>query len=191
MKYFLISLIILTVVWLELGLWTMWQADQNYALGKNYDSVQQYVAAYPLLGASVNSNPGEPTFRDELAYNQAVIAAALFAQKSATSSALALAEEAVANSDQVVETSPNSLPFWKSRVKTFYQLGTIDAKYNLTGLEAIKRAADLAPTDAKVWYTYGLLLQRNGQKEEAKKIFLKTLQLKPDYTEVKDALKTL
>ncbi len=169
----------------------MWQADQSYALGKNYDSVQQYVAAYPLLGASVNSNSGEPTFRDELAYNQAVIAAALFAQKSATSSALALAEEAIANSDQVVNDSPNSLPFWKSRVKTFYQLGTIDAKYNLIGLEAIKRAADLAPTDAKVWYTYGLLLERNGQKDEAKKIFLKTLQLKPDYTEVRDALKTL
>ncbi len=191
MKYFLISLICLIGLILELGLWNMWQADQSYALGKNYDSVQQYVAAYPLLIASVTTNPSEPTFRDELAYNQTVIAAALFAQKSATSSALALAVEAVANSDQVVGDSPNSLPFWKSRVKTFYQLGTIDAKYNLVGLEAIKKAADLAPTDAKVWYTYGLLLERNGQKDEAKKIFLKTLQLKPDYTEVKDALKTL
>lgn len=210
MQIGLISVIGFIGLLMELSLWSMWNADKAYALGKNYDSVQQYVVAYPLLVESVSSNPGEPTFRDELAYNQAVLAAALNTElKSSSNSAIAtlsaeekmaivvpqlgvstadLISQAVSNSNQVVSDSPNSLPFWKSRTKTFYQLGTIDAKYNLVGLEAIKKAAELAPTDAKVWYTYGLLLQRNGQLPEAIQVLQRTIELKPDYADAKNSL---
>lgn len=183
MKYFLISLIFLISIYLEFCLWNIWQADKSYALGKNLDSVQQYTNAYTYLKEAVDANPDEPTFRDELAYNEAVIASALFNQKTATDTAKMLKNEAILNSNLVVEQSPNSLPFWKNRTKIFYQLSMPEE-----ALKAITKAVDLAPTDAKVHYNYGLLLEHNGQKEEARKIYLETLQLKPNYSEVKEAL---
>ena len=187
---------------MEISLWNMWQADKAYAMGKNLDGVQQYVNAYTYLTQAVEANPGEPSYRDELAYNQAVLASAIYEQLKTSTlegkmnltipqlevSTTDLINSAITNSNQVVEISPNSLPFWKDRTKTLYQLSLIDPKYNAMALEAIKKAADLAPTDAKVHYNLGLLLAKNGQTDEAIKVFEETLKLKPDYTDAKNSL---
>ncbi|MCL4398114.1 O-antigen ligase family protein [Patescibacteria group bacterium] len=195
---------------LELSLWNMWTADKAYALGKNLDQVNDYVQAYPQLQAAVTANPDEPTFRDELAYNQAVLASALFTQiNSATNSAIAslsaqekfslqspqlgasvndLINEAITNSDQTIATSPDSLPFWKDRTKMFYALSTIDQKYFQPALDSLKTATELAPTDAKVWYNYGMLLGRTGNLSAGIKVLENTISLKPDY---RDAYYTL
>lgn len=186
MKYFLISFIALIAFWLELSLFNMWQADKSYALGRNLVGVQQYTNAYTYLKEAVDTHPDEPTFRDELAFNQAVIASALFSQNTATDTAKMLKNEAILNSNLVIEQSPNSLVFWKNRTKIFYQLSLPEE-----ALKAITKAVELAPTDAKVHYNYGLLLAHNGQKEESKKVYEETLKLKPNYDEVKDALKNL
>lgn len=190
MKYFLISLIILAAVFLELNLWDIWQADKNYNLGKNLDLAGEYVPAYSYLTAAVNFNPGEATFREELAFNQAVLAAAFFA-KDSTESANLLAKQAVANSDLAVNSSPKALPFWKGRIRVFYTLSLLDKKYLSQALEAVKKAVKLAPTDAKIRYNLGLILAKSGQKDTAKKTFIETLQLKPDYSDAKTALSTL
>ncbi len=202
--------VILVAILMETGLWNMWQADKAYAMGKNLDGARQYVNAYTYLTQAVEANPGEPTYRDELSYNQAVLASALFTQiNNATASAIAslsagekltlkipqldasvndLIGRAVSNSDQVVAASPDSLPFWKNRTKIFYQLAAIDPKYYSQALEALKTATNLAPTDAKVWYNYGLLLGRLEQREEAIQVLQKTIQMKPDYTDAKTTL---
>ncbi len=184
MKYFLTSCVCILATWLLVNLVGMWQADQNYALGKAL-SPSQIIAANSYLTKAVEANPDEPTFRDELAYNQAAIAAGLFAQKTATASVQMFISEAILNSNRVISQSPNDLPFWKGRTKVFYQLALIDPAYLARALDAIQKAAVLAPTDAKVHYNLGLVLAVTGQKSEAKKVMEETLTLKPDYTDVK------
>lgn len=189
MKYFLISIVCILASWLLVNLMVMWMADKSFAYGKNLDSIQRFVEAYPFLKESVDKNPDEPTFRDELAFNQAILASAL--HTSATESAQQLAMQAITNSDKVITDQPNSMPFWKSRTRLFYQLATMDPKYYLDALTAIKKAAELAPTDAKVHYNLGVLLAKTGQIPAAIKAFEETLILKPDYTDAKTILEQI
>lgn len=188
MKYFLISIVCILASWLLINLVMMWEADKSYALGKNLDGAGQFTTAYSFLNSAVSDNPEEPTFRDELAFNQATLAVAVF-EKEATNSALPiLISQAIANSNLVTKNHPNSLPFWKGRVKVFYELSLIDKKYLPPALEAIKTAVQLAPTDAKIRFNLGLILAKTGQKEAARKVFEETLKLKPDYEDVKKVL---
>jgi len=95
---------------------------------KNLDSVNEYVPAYSSLTSAVDQNPDEPTFLDELSYNEAFLAASLFEQiQQSTDSALAsasaeqklnlqspqlgqsvntLLSKATSDSDKVVAVSP-------------------------------------------------------------------------------------
>lgn len=186
MKYFLISLILIVAAVFELNLVSMWTADKDYAYGKNLDSINHYVEGYNYLKRAVDRNPNEPTFRDELAANEAILAAA--AMSSATDSAKQLAAAAIADSNLVVAAEENSMPFWKTRTRVFYSLGQIDSKYYLDALAAITRASQLAPTDAKVHYNLGILLGRTGQTQAAIKTFQETIALKPDYRDAYYAL---
>ena len=186
MKYFLISAVCILASWLLLNLVVMWQADKNFAYGKNLDGVAHYTDAYAYLTRAVESNPDEPTFRDELSYNQAVIASALI--HTATASAQQLASQAIENSNKVVESSPNAMPFWKTRTKVFYQLATIDSKYYLEALAAIKKASELAPTDAKVSYNLAILYGRTGQIKNAIATLEETIKIKADYRDAYYAL---
>jgi len=204
-KYFLISLIFLTCLFLEWNLLSRWQADKDYAIGKNYNTAQQFIAGYSYLSKAVETVPDEPTFRDELSYNQAVLANLVYDQlHNSTASALVnvsesdrmnikipqlgvseaqLEQEAIKNSDSVIAASPHSVPFWKTRVKTFLVLSQINTKYFDEVVRAISTAAALAPTDAKVFYNLGLILKRAGKTPEAIQAVEKAVKLKPDYNE--------
>lgn len=189
MKYFLVSLISLVGLILEWNLFSMWQADRDFAYGKNLDSVQHFADAYPFLTAAVSRNPSEPTFRDELSYNEAVLASSLsLASGSAQENVRELVDQAIRDSDIVVNASPAVMPFWKTRTRVFYQLGSLDPKYFAQALSAIQKAASLAPTDAKVHYNLGILLGKNGKTTAAIKAFEETIFMKPDYRDAYYAL---
>lgn len=200
-----ISIVIVVAILMELGLWNMWNADVAYNMGKNLDSpeIQQYVNAYLYLTSAVEANPDEPVIRDELAFNQAVLASALFTQVSSSTassitsltadqklnltspqlgvSTAGLVNQAISNSDKVVAASPDSLPFWKNRTKIFYQLTTVDPKYYASAVDALQRAVKIAPTDAKVHYNLGLVLGKFGDLPTGIKTLEETIALKPDY----------
>ena len=214
-QWVLILATVIVTLFMELSVYNKWEADRAYNQGKNRDLLNlpdQFILANSYLTTATQLYPEEPTFHSELSYNEAVLASLLYTEiAKATDSAIAslsaetkmnlqlpslgqstgeLVQKAIGNSDTAVQISPNALTFWKDRTKTFYQLSVIDPKYNQVALEAIQTAANLAPTDAKVHYNLGLILDRSGQKEEAKKVFEETLVLKPDYTDVKTALET-
>lgn len=205
----IILLIIFVSSGLLLKLFSLWQADKAYALGKSYQSFRQYLAANIFLSDAIQINPHEPVYRSKLAYNQAILASNLFEQlKTSTIAAVAalppeqrleleisqigesvnsLIVKAAQNSDFAVAKSPYSVPFWKDRTKTFYQLANIDPKYHAKALEAISTAATLAPTDAETWYNLALVQIKTGNLSDARQTLEKVIQMKPDYT---DALKT-
>jgi hypothetical protein len=79
-KWVILGAITILAIIMESNLLNMWRADKAYAYGKNLGSsqVREYLSALPYLLEAVSLNPDEPTFRDELSYNQAVIASALY-----------------------------------------------------------------------------------------------------------------
>ncbi len=201
MKSFLILSPVIIALFMEINLISMWQADKNYAYGKSLDSISHYVEAYAYLKNAVDKNPNEPAFRDELSYNQATLAVAIYQQATGSAeqrlsastaqynaSAKTLLDQAISDSNRVVEDEPAAMSFWKTRTRVFYQLATIDPKYNLDALAAITKAAELAPTDAKVHYNLGIILGRTGQITAAIKTFQDTITMKPDYRDAYYAL---
>ena len=173
-----------------------WNADKDYALGYNYDRVNQYQTAYPLLHKAVTERPDEPVFKDELAINDAVLAisileqkpADLTQQKQATELAQKLAQEAVTTSDKITSENPNNVVFWKTRVRIFYTLAQADERYLASALTAIKKTAELAPTDADISYNLGILYGQNGDAKNAVATLKNTIKLKQDFSNAYYAL---
>ncbi len=173
-------------------------ADKDYGLGSNLDRVGDYQTANDKLRAAVTARGDEPVFQDELSFNDAVIATALFDQKdpkiatAAANQGLQFAQEAKALSDKVVAEHPNNVVFWKTRVRLFFALSQINAQAQTEflpiALQAIEKANTLAPTDASILYNLGVLYGENGDLEKAIATLNKTVRFKPDYRDAHFAL---
>lgn len=192
----LIAVVILAAGYCIFTLINFWNADRDYALGQHLDQAQQYQTAYPYLHKAVTERPDEPTFKDELSINDAVLTIAVLQQKTTDQAqqkqtvALAqkLAEEAVAVSNDVSSQNPNNVVFWKTRVRVFYTLAQVDGRYMQPALEAIKKTAELAPTDADISYNLGILYGQNGDAKAAVSTLENTIKLKPDFANAYYAL---
>ncbi len=158
----------------------IWNADSAYALGNNLEKAGQYVDAYRNVDQAVSLSPGEPLYRDELSYIEAALATAAAKEKSATLAG-ELTDQAIKNSDAAIGISPNNVTFWKTRTRVFYQLATIDPRYAAMAVSAIQTAVELAPTDARIHYNYGLILGSTKQYAAAVKVLEETVAMKPDY----------
>lgn len=183
----LIALVVFAALYLIFVLARFWQADRYYYLGYNFDRSGNYQEAYPFLQKAVELRPSEPTFKDELSLNNAILASAILYQtaqsqnESEANIAKELLQNAVTISDQLQKSHPNNIVFAKTRVRVFYTLAQIDQSYLPKALEAIKQAKELAPTDADISYNLGVLLGQNGMVEEGIKELQETIKLKPDY----------
>lgn len=174
---------------LILTLARFWLADTKYALGTNYNHAGQYQTAYPLLHEAVKLR-NEPVFQDEMAVNDAIIAATLGTQGGTQSAALTqtLATESLGISQKLTQQYPNNVVFWKSRVRILYTLGNLDPSFMSLALVAIKQTSVLAPTDASILYNLGVLYGQNGDSKKAVEVLEKTVAYKPDYAEAHFAL---
>ena len=175
--YFLMTLLI------------FWNADKAYGLGQNYVNAGDYQSAYQPLQQAISLRPGEPTFQDEVSLDDAVLGAALVTQdKTATTTGQQLIQTAVQISDSVTQNHPNIVTFWKTRVRIFYALSQVNPAYLTQALAAIQKAAQLAPTDAKVSYNLGLLYGQTGDYQQAITTLQNTIKLKKDYRDAYYAL---
>lgn len=192
----IIAVVVVINGYLIFTLINFWNADKDYALGYNYDRVNQYQTAYPLLHKAVTERPDEPVFKDELAINDAVLAISILEQKltdqaqqkQATELAQKLAQEAVTTSDKITSENPNNVVFWKTRVRIFYTLAQADERYLASALTAIKKTAELAPTDADISYNLGILYGQNGDAKSAVATLKNTIKLKQDFSNAYYAL---
>ena len=92
-----------------------------------------------------------------------------------------LITSAVALENKVTTGHPNNVVFWKTKVRMFYTLSQLDQSYLPLALEAIKKAASLAPTDADISYNLGVLYGQNGDFKNAVATLENNIKLKPDY----------
>jgi tetratricopeptide (TPR) repeat protein len=169
---------------------TFWQADRLYYFGYNFDhQVGDYQKAYPFLKDAVDKRPTEPVFRDEYAFNNAILGASILAQLQQQKTnnqqnlqiAKQLIETAITETNRVTTEHPNNVVFWKTKVRIYYTLGQIDPSYLTDALAAIKKAHALAPTDADVSYNLGILYGQTGNAKDAIKTLKDTIVLKKDY----------
>src|ERR1035437_7092623 len=179
---------------------TYWNADRYYYYGAGYDSpsVAAYDKAYPFLKQAITTRPSEPTFLDEFAYNNAVIGASILAQQAGQQTqqtqtqnaqlAKQLIDTAIAGTTQVTNEHPNDVVFWKTKVRIFYTLSQVNPQYLPLALNAVKKAAQLAPTDADISYNLGILYGQNGDSKNAVTTLQNTIKLKRDYNQAYYAL---
>ncbi|MDO8658445.1 MAG: O-antigen ligase family protein [Candidatus Levybacteria bacterium] len=186
-QWIAISFVILISCFMLLVLFNYWNADKTYTLGNNLSKMEQYQEAYTKLHEAVDKRGDEPMFRDELAFNNAIFSTILINQKD-TEDAKKVIEEAIETSNKNVIEHPNNIVIWKNRVRTFYTLSQIDPKYLRTALDAIIRAKELAPTDAKISYNLGVLYGQTGNTQKAIETLQETIKLKPDYRDAYFAL---
>jgi len=187
--------VFIAAVYMLSFLYTSRKADISYAYGHNLDQVQQYQQAYSYLHTAIALRPGEPVFQDELAFNDAVVAVMLLSQNQqqqpssqAASLAQKLAQEAVTVGTKVVTDNPNNIVFWKTQTRIFYTLAQVDPRYLPLALEAIKKAAVLAPSDANISYNLGILYGQTGNLDQGVVVLNNTIKLKPDYRDAYYAL---
>ena len=183
--------LLLTSSFLLLSLFWYWYADVAYALGNNLDKAGQYQQAYPKLMEAVTTEPNEPVYKDELAINTAVLSTALYAQKDIENGSK-FAQNAIALSDDVVTKHPNNVVYWKNRVRVLYTLSETtpenQQQYLMQAVQAIDKAAELAPNDAKIAYNQGVLHGQTGDVKRGIDTLEHTLTLKPDYKDAYFAL---
>jgi tetratricopeptide (TPR) repeat protein len=171
-----------------------WYADKAYALGSNLSRIQEYQQSYLKLGEAVSLRPSEPTFKDEFATNNAMIAVLLLLGEDASTSAEAkqqaelLTRQAITLSTEDVTNHPNNITFWKNRVRMFYALSQADSRYLPAAVEAVEHVRELAPTDAKVLYNLGALYRENKDPKRSAEVLEETVRLKPDYRDAYYAL---
>lgn len=186
-QWFGIAVVMIISIYSMISLGRFWQADKAYALGSNLARGGDYQGGYLSLQEATMKRRTEPVFKDELSGTSAQVALLLFQQQEATTAA-EFAQQAVELNNEVLQSHPNNVVFWKSRVRLFYTLSQIDPNYLSYALQAAEQAAKLAPTDAKILYNLGVLYGQTGQSEKAIKILEQTTMLKPDYEDAYFAL---
>jgi putative inorganic carbon (hco3(-)) transporter len=190
-QWYLLSVLLIAFGLLLIALTNRFRADVAYATGSTLNKSGAYQEAYPFLVKAVSLVGGEPVYKDELSINMGTLAAALYLQNE-TEDAEQLKDQAIAINDNVVNTHPNNIVFWKSRVRLFYALAQGDPdnekEYLDEALEAVRKSQALAPTDAKISYNLGILLGQRGDLEDAVEELEKTIKLKPNYKDAYFAL---
>lgn len=180
-------IVVLITLYLLYCVVKIWTGDLLFAKGQHASETGNPGKAYNLISQALELNSSEPFYQSELAFSAAQAAAAL-EQTEATLSA-ALKDEAVAQMNQVLKNSPKNVSFWRTAIRTYFELASLDKKYLDTTLDAVNQAISLAPTDPKLYYNKALILDSEGKKDEEIKVLEQTLKLKPNYQEAQTQLK--
>ena len=179
--------VVITTLSLLYSIFQLWYADTLFNLGEKASEAGNPGRAYNLLAQAVDLNSAEPFYKSELAFSAAQASSAL-KETEATLSA-ALKNEATVQMAGVLKNSPKNVSFWRSAVRTYFELATIDPTYIGKTLTALDTAISLAPTDPKLYYNKALILDTEGKKDEEIKVLQMAITLKPNYLEALQQLK--
>lgn len=180
------GLVIFSIIYLLFSIFQLWYADTLFAKGERASELGNPGRAYNLLISASSVNPHEPFFRSELAYSAAQAAVSLKDEDASLSASLK--DEALREISKVLESNPKNVSFWRTAIRTYFEISAFDKIYTQKTLEAVNRAIQLAPTDPKLYYNKALILESIDKKEQALEALKKALELKPNYLEVKEKL---
>ena len=191
---FLIFLLISLTIFFLFSITIYYLADVNYSYGIKYTKVNDQQKAAEYFEKALNLR-AEPVYQDRFSSSLAYLSAVAALQNQAN-----LAKQISFASDsynrKTVLSYPRNVFYWKTRAKNMYYFYQVTGKENelLQGVDALKNAQILSPTDPKIPYSlalyYSILFdstnniqdKQNWQKLSLEEIE-KTVKFKPDYRE--------
>jgi len=173
----IISILSLILMW---KLISFWNADKAYALGYNYNKIDQIVMANEYLEKAVSIRPNEDLYKNELSQNLASLALA-YAQENNVQQASQYTQRAKDMSDAVIRNNPNNIVYYKTRVRTLFTLSQLQPTLLSEAYQTIIKSQELAPTDAKIIYNKALIEEVTGKPERALETLEEAIKLKSNY----------
>lgn len=181
------GIVIFLTLYLLYSIFKIWYADTLFNLGQRASELGNPGRAYNQLTAAVELNKSEPFYQSELAYSAASAALAINGTDATLSAELK--NQAIYVTEKVLREHPKNVSYYRTAVRTYFELSSLDKKYIQTTLEVLNKAIALAPTDPKLYYNKALILHALNRKDEEVKVLQEALNLKPDYLESLDQLK--
>ena len=158
----------------------LWSADKEYALGYNYNKIEEYVRANAPLEKAVALRSSEDLYKNELSTNLASLALA-FAQNNQMQNASLFAQRAKEMSDEVIRGNPNNVVYYKTRTRTLFTLAQMQPELLKDAYQTILEVQKLAPTDAKILYNKALIEEVMEKPTEALNTLNETIKIKENY----------
>lgn len=194
LQKFLAFLLLSSTIYLLFSITVYYLADVNYSYGTKYAKVVNHQKATSYFEKALKLRQ-EPVYGDRFSSSLAYLSAlaSLQNQKDLAKQIAALSDSYSRNT---VQAYPKNVFYWKTRAKNmyyFYQMTGSDNEL-LQGIEALKTARKLYPTDPKIPYSLALyystlydstknnLDRQNWQRLSLEEIE-KTVRLKPNYRE--------
>ena len=196
-----LSIVFLFGLFFLLQVYRNWESDTFYKRGNDLTDSGYVGEGFNNFVYAIDLNPTEPLYRAELGFSAAAVAVSRGEQalaKAEEKDASAAAElqasaeevEKIANeqTEQALLSSPHNTSIWRTAIRTYYQLSSLDAKYLDKTVETLDRTITLAPTDPKLYFNKALVLASQQKLDLAIQALQETVNLKPNY---KEALVTL
>ena len=185
-----IAAVLITGTYCLVTIYNYWSADTLYARAKAETELGMISKAARDLAAAIAKSPKEPLYHDRLAQVYSAVARASIEEKDA-SSAAQLAKASVKEADIALSLAPKNFIILQDRVNVYSDLAAVDSKYTLESTKTLEYLTAYAPTYAKIYYKLGLAYLSIGQTDRARQNLQKAIDLKPNYEEARNALKTL
>ena len=185
-----IAIVLIASAYCLFTIYKYWSADVLYAQAKAEIELGMISESARDLADAIAKSPKEPLYHDRLAQVYSAVAKAQVAEKDA-SSAAQLAKASVKEADIALSLAPKNFIILQDRVNVYSDLAAVDSKYTLESTKTLEYLTAYAPTYAKIYYKLGLAYLSIGQTDRARQNLQKAIDLKPNYEEARNALKTL
>ena len=193
---FLSFLLLSSTVYLLFSITVYYLADVNYSYGLKYlkPTTLNYQKAASYFERALKLRQ-EPVYEDKFSGSLAYISALAAFQKQ-NDLAKQIAALADSYNKKTIQKYPKNIFYWKTRAKNMYYFYQVTGNDNelLQGVEALKTAKDLYPTDPKISYTLALYystlydssknnLEKNNWKRLSLEKIENTIELKLNFRE--------
>ena len=178
--------ILLSTFYLLVSIIRLWIADTRFSKGMSAEDSGNVGRAYNFLSDAISLRPSEPFYRSELGFVAA--ASSLTLRGSDATASGQLKDTALSETEKALTTSPKNVSFWRTAVRTYFELSNIDPSFLQKTQDSLDQAIKLAPTDPKLLYNKAVILGQNEKPEASIKILQEAIRLKPNYREAYLAL---
>lgn len=177
----LLTSVSLVAIFTLVTIYRMWVADTIYAQGQKANDAGNPGRAYNLLYQSTKLNSNEPLYEIELSLAAAGSAVAL--QDTDATLSATMKKIADISTDNTLRNHPNNVSLFRTAIRTYYLLSSIDRSFSKKTLETLDKAITLSPTDPKLRYNKALVLDSVEQIDESIQVLEDVIKLKPNYRE--------
>jgi len=184
LQLILLTVILIMSIRLINSIFSFWQADFYFNRGKKYSEANYFSSGLDDLYKAINLSPREALFHAELAEAASRVAVVYSQADSSESAKLSKEFTDLATNQITVTLSLNSvhINFYKKAAGVFMYLGMIDPAYFQRAIDILLQTTQMAPTDARTFYTLGLVYQAVDDLKAALENYQKAVDLRPHYT---------